>query len=121
MTSNKHVRTEIRDRILIVVLQSELGSLTDEGRDQEFDATIAEVANERVRHLLLDLTDASYFGSKVLEWMVSLWKRLREKEGHMALCNVSPSAREILAVAKFDTIWPIYDSREEALAGFPSE
>ena len=121
MTSTKHVVTEIVDGTLIVSLRSELGSLTDEGRDEEFDRTVAQVVdNPEVRNVLLDLTNASYFGSEVLEWMVVLWKRVKEKGGSMALCHVATSAREILTIARFDTIWPIHDNREDGLDSFNS-
>jgi anti-anti-sigma factor len=122
MTSGKHVRTEFLDGTLVVSLQSELGSLTDEGREREFDATVAEVADPKVQNVLMDLKSANYFGSKVLEWMVVLWKRVRDdKKGHMAMCHVSSTARDILGAARFDTIWPIYDSREDALESFRAD
>lgn len=121
MTPPKHVVTELIDGILVVSLRSELGSLTDEHQDDEFDETVQKVKDPQVRNVLMDLAAAGYFGSQVLEWMVVLWKRVREKGGHMAFCNVKPSAREILAVSRFDTIWPIHDTRDDALGSFDSE
>jgi anti-anti-sigma factor len=125
MTVAKHVSTELIDGTLVVALQAELGSLSDEGREAEFEATVVKIADPQVRNVLIDLESAPYFGSRVLEWMVKLWKRVKEKEGrnkgHMALCNVLPTAREILHVARFDTIWPIFDSRVDALDSFESE
>jgi hypothetical protein len=47
--------------------------------------------------------------------MAALWKRVRGGGGKMAVCNVSETGREILQVTKFDTLWPIGPSRQEAL------
>ena len=51
----------------------------------------------------------------MLELLVVLWKRVSARRGKIALCRVSEVGQEILRTAKFHTIWPIVDSREEAL------
>jgi len=33
----------------------------------------------------------------------------------MAFCNLSPHERDILAAVELDRLWPLCDSREEAL------
>ena len=35
--------------------------------------------------------------------------------GHIALCNASDVGREVLEIAKFDKVWPLVNSRAEAL------
>lgn len=120
MNSRRHVITELVDGTLVVFLQSELGSLTDENRDREFDETVEKVGQPEVRNVLMDLAKAPYFGSQVLEWMVMLWKRVRDKHGQMALCHVAPTAYDIIRVSRFNTIWPIHKTREEALESLNS-
>ena len=47
--------------------------------------------------------------------MHTIWKRVSTCQGKMAVCNVSEVEREVLQISKFDMLWPIFNSREEAL------
>jgi len=47
--------------------------------------------------------------------MSAVWGRVRSREGKMVVCNVSDMGVEIFQVAKFDTLWPICASLEEAM------
>jgi anti-anti-sigma regulatory factor len=55
------------------------------------------------------------FGEGVAGCFVRPWKRVRERGGHMALCNLSENAREILRFTKLDRLWAISASRAEAM------
>jgi anti-anti-sigma factor len=69
-----------------------------------------------IKRVVVDLGEVSYFGSIMLEALLQLWNGLQDVEGKLALCCVSDVGREILCLAKFDTLWPICSSRSEALA-----
>jgi anti-anti-sigma regulatory factor len=70
-----------------------------------------------VRDVVVDLANVPYFrsNSNLLQALVTIWKHLRANGKTMALCNVSPIGRDILNTAKFDTLWSICSSRNEAL------
>lgn len=108
--------TEVKNKTLIVTPLRDLGGFAGDELREEYDQVIDEARADGIDHLLLDLSLAGYFGSNVLEFMVVLWKRVREKGGNVAFCNVSTVAGEILKTARFHTIWPIYTDREQALA-----
>ena len=84
------------------------------GADQPADAVLA--VQRDVKHVIVDLGQIPYFGSTVLEWMVQMWKRAKAKGGKLATCQASPIGREVLAAARFDLLWGIFGTREEALA-----
>jgi len=44
-----------------------------------------------------------------------MWQQISERGGMMAICNVSEMEREVLHVTRFDTLWPVCGSREDAL------
>jgi hypothetical protein len=44
-----------------------------------------------------------------------LWRRVCERGGRMAFCNVSDHEREIMRVTRLDGLWPICPSRQEAI------
>lgn len=100
---------------LIIEPVRELGGFSEDEVRGEWDQLLEHLNQTGFKSVILDLGKLSYFGSTMLEMMVVLWKRLSAKHGKLAVCNVSAVGREILHVAKFDTIWPICKNRGEAL------
>ena len=71
--------------------------------------------------VVIDLTHVSYFGSVFLALLLRMWKVVVGKGGQMVLAGTSDNTKELLAVTALDTIWPIYDTREEAVRVLSSE
>jgi anti-anti-sigma factor len=92
-----------------------LGTLVEDAAREEWDALLAQIDDANAKHAVIDLGALDYFGSIMLELLVVLWKRVNANGGKLALCNVSLVGKEILATAKFDTLWPILEDRMEAL------
>lgn len=83
---------------------------------EALNATLAEMEKRGIHKLVLDLSSLPYFGSTMLEFMIYLWKRVRANQGQMVIYGPTVVGREILQAVKFDRLWPLTDSREEALA-----
>lgn len=71
--------------------------------------------------VIVDLSPVEFFGSVFLSLMVRLWKLVATKGGTMVLCGASERARELLRVTALDTLWAIYDTRQEAMEVLESE
>jgi hypothetical protein len=50
-----------------------------------------------------------------LALMIRCWKLALSQGGTMALCGVSNRTRELLRVTALDMVWPIYESKREAM------
>jgi anti-anti-sigma factor len=116
MMESKYVRTEQRGDALIVTPLFTFAAFAEPDLASEWSAVQAEVESPTVKHVIVDLGAIPYFGSTVLQWMVQMWKQAREKGGKLATCQASPIGREVLAIARFDQIWGLFTTREEALA-----
>jgi anti-anti-sigma factor len=83
----------------------------------EIDGLLQRLGDPATRDVVVDLTNVPYFrsNSNLLQALVAIWKRLRANGKTMALCNVSAIGLKILDAAKFNTLWPVYPSRSEAL------
>ena len=108
-----HVETE--NDTLIVTVRGNVGSLADAQITSEFDALLETVQESGARRIVVDLDDQPYIGSIILESLRRLWNLLQAENGKMALCGVSELGAEILQIARFDTLWPICNSRSEAV------
>ena len=67
------------------------------------------------KNVVMDFRKTDYYGSTALGFFVKLLKRVRERNGRMAFCNVSEHEKEILQITKLNQLWPICSSRIEAL------
>jgi anti-anti-sigma factor len=65
--------------------------------------------------IVFDLSGASNFGSMFLALLIRCWKLALSQGGTMALSGVTDRARELLRVTALDTVWPIYDTKREAI------
>ena len=71
--------------------------------------------------LVIDLGNVGSFGSPFLAMLIRCWKTVSERVGNMALSGVSADIRQLLKITRFDTLWPIYNSRREALDALNSD
>jgi anti-anti-sigma factor len=121
MMQPRFIQIERADGVFIATPLKELAKQSEEGVRSECDGLICELESEPAPVVLLDLSELDYFGSIVLELMVTIWKTVLAQNGRFALCGVSQVGWEILQTTRFDTLWTIYASREEALRNLPSQ
>lgn len=108
-------RTERLGDTLVVTPTCSVGSLAAEEVKPELRMLIAQLEDTSVLHAVVDLEHVAYFGTSMLEVMHAVWRRLRDRGGRLAVCNVSGVGREVLRISRFDTLWEVYDTRPEAM------
>jgi len=65
--------------------------------------------------IVFDLSQVDNFGSMFLALLIRCWKLALSQGGTMALSGVTERTRELLRVTALDTVWPIYESKREAM------
>lgn len=115
MSEPRYVRTEHAGEALVVSPLFTFATFAEQDLGSEWDAVQEQLEAPSVKHVVVDLGQIPYFGSTVLEWMVQMWKQVKAKGGRLAACNPSPIGREVLVTARFDRLWGVFDSRDEAL------
>jgi anti-anti-sigma factor len=75
-------------------------------------ATLQETPGATV---VVDLEPLSYFGSVVLEFLVTLWRPISKSQGRLIVVAPSVVGREVLGVARLDQVWSVVPSQAEAL------
>ena len=106
---------ETLEDTLVITLQSENIGFAELGMPHELDAAFELLHHPEIQHVLVDFSRIDYFSSSVLEALRTIWLALKEKHGGMALCSLSPAGREILHLSRFDTLWPMFPDRTDAL------
>lgn len=105
---------------LIVAPQGDVTTVEDEEVRAELKDLLRIIAEQKVTAVVVDLSHAPYFGSTLLGALIKLWRRLSHVKGRMVLCGISDFVEDLLRVTRLESIWPVYPSRDEALAAIES-
>jgi anti-sigma B factor antagonist len=65
--------------------------------------------------VVFDLSRVSFFGSVFLALLIRCWKLVTARGGSMVLSGLDDRSRELLRVTSLDMVWPIYQSKREAI------
>ncbi len=96
---------ELADRkILDEVNISEIG--------EQMNSLVAESDSPK---LVVDFANVAHMSSSALGMLITLHKRIRQKEGELRLCNIQPSIYEVFVITRLNEIFEISQSRQEAL------
>ncbi len=106
---------------LIIAPTGPISNLAGNEIQPEINELLTLLQEDRCRNIVIDMEKATFFGSVLLGAINSLWKQARNRQGRLVLCGLSDVGREVIHVAKFDMIWPIYASRQEALEALADE
>ena len=104
------------DHTIIVTPQRNLTEFDFAQIESEASEVLGRISKDGGPNVVVDFTKIDYTGSTALSFFTRLFKKTRCRGGEMAFCNVSPLEREVLEVTRLDTLWPICDSLDDALA-----
>jgi anti-sigma B factor antagonist len=65
--------------------------------------------------VVFDLSRVTFFGSVFLAVLIRCWKLAVSRGGSMVLSGVDERSRELLRITSLDMVWPIYQSKREAI------
>jgi len=102
--------------VTIIHLGPSYNSLDDEAMMEFGGALLAEATHADPPRLVVDLSQTEYIGSSFLELLVRAWKRIKARDGALALCEARPFCLEVLEHTRLNRLWPAYSTREEAVA-----
>jgi len=79
------------------------------------EIVMAPIREQEVPMVIFELSEVSYFGSVFLALLLRCHKLVKSRGGELVLCGASEMALELLRITALDTLWAIYDTKEEAL------
>jgi anti-anti-sigma factor len=79
-------------------------------------AAVAELARHpAIKHVIVDLGRANYFGSVILGGIVQLAQIVHARQGRSALCHASSDMQDVLRLMKLDQMWEFFPNLRSAL------
>jgi anti-sigma B factor antagonist len=108
------ITTQQKDGATIISVNGRVDTATAPVLEQAINKEI-ESGNRKV---LLNFAAVSYISSGGLRVLLATAKKLKNAGDKFGICNLSPEVLKILKLAGFTSIFSIYPSEGEALAGW---
>ena len=80
---------------------------------EQLNGLVAQADDPRI---VVDFNNVLHMSSSALGMLITLHKRVREKEGQLRFCNIQPSIYEVFVITRLNEIFHICQSRQEAVA-----
>jgi anti-sigma B factor antagonist len=109
------IQIERHGDIAIIIPASEVENMQWELIEQAADIVLSPLKQEPASGVIVDLSQVAYFGSVFLSLLLRCHKLIKQQGGEIVLCGASERAKELLRLTALDTLWAIYDRREQAL------
>lgn len=114
MESGKLLAVHTEGSTLIVAPTGPVSNLVGFEVQPEVAQLLALFQKEQCRDVLVDMEKVSFFGSVLLGALNTIFRQVRQRGGKLVICNLSGVGREVVHVARFDTLWVVCPTREEA-------
>lgn len=101
--------------VTVVELDKAYDALDTEGMQKLDTLLLDKVATAEPPQIVFDMSRTEYIGSRFIELLVRTWRQLRERDGQMALCGLSPFCKDVIHTTRLESVWALHDSRDEAV------
>jgi anti-sigma B factor antagonist len=112
-----HMQIQERDGIHVI----ELASRIDVSSSPELEKLCNSLIDDGKDKIVCDFSSTEYVSSMGLRVFLSTLKRTRKASGNVVLCCLKPGIVEIFDMTGLISLFPVFDSTEEALAFFHAE
>jgi anti-sigma B factor antagonist len=84
----------------------------------EFEAAVEQALEEGQVRLIIDGSGLTYISSAGLGVFMGFIEEIREQDGDIKICGLSPKVREVFALLGFEELFDIVGNRSEAESRF---
>ena len=113
--SQENFRFEWHGNAVVITPASNIEEMRWDLIEQAAEIVMQPLQDVPAPMIIFDLSDISYFGSVFLALLLRCHKFARSRGGEMVLCGTTEAATELLRITSLDTLWAIYDTREQAM------
>jgi len=113
--SDKFISAEVEGSTLILTMNQSVSAFANESFLEEIGGYADSFVEKGYQTLIVDFNQIPHFGSSVLEGLCSIWEEAKKQGARHGICNLSPVGLSIIQISRFDTLWEIFDTRQDAL------
>jgi len=90
----------------------------DTGTSPDAESHLKQVLDDGAQKVLVDFGKLDFISSAGLRVLLATAKRLETGGGQLRICGLNEVVYEIFEISGFSTILSVFDSEQDALAGF---
>jgi anti-anti-sigma factor len=113
--ANEYFQVKRHGDVAVIVPSPEVEQLPDSLVQPAADLVLAPLREDPPSHLIVDLEGVRYFGSAFITFLLRCHLLIKKRGSELVLAGVNPRIRELLRTTALDTLWALYESRQEAL------
>ena len=111
------IKEEKRGEVKIIGLRGRLDAETSPSVEKR----LMNLMDQGERRLVFDFSELTYISSAGLRVLIAVARNLQKTNGKVALAALSDYVHEIIKIAGFTSIFPIYPTCDEAVAHSQSD
>jgi serine/threonine-protein kinase RsbW len=93
----------------------------DSGQSSHLAAVLNAQLDSGHRWLIVNMGEVEFISSAGLKMLVSLWQRIRDQKGDLALAALKPRVREVIQLIGLDLVFTISETLDQAEAYFATK
>jgi anti-anti-sigma factor len=113
--ANEYFQVKRHGDVAVIVPSPEVEQLPDNLIQPAADMVLAPLKEDPPSNLIIDLAGVRYFGSAFITFLLRCHLLVRKTGSELVLAGVNPRIRELLRTTALDTLWALYDTRQEAM------
>lgn len=99
----------------VVIPSPEVEQLPESLMQEAASMLLTPLKEDPPSNLIVDLAGVRYFGSAFITLLLRLHLIAKQQGSELILSGVNSRIRELLRTTALDTIWALYETRQEAL------
>ena len=115
MEENQYFQLSWHGNVAVVVPSQSVETMSDPQIESAAELVLAPLRRRAPADVIIDLSEVSFFGTSFLSFLLRCHKIVRPQGSELVLAGCTDKVKELLHIMNFDTLWAIYDSRQEAL------
>ena len=113
--ANEYFQVKRHNDMAVIIPSPEVEQLPENLILPAAQMILAPLKDDPPSNLIIDLAGVQYFGSAFITFLLRCHLLTRQQGSELILAGVSSRIRELLKTTALDTLWALYDTRQEAL------
>jgi len=113
--ANEYFQVKRHGDIAVIIPSPEVEQLPENLILPAAQMILAPLKDDPPSNLIVDLEGVRYFGSAFITFLLRCHLLVRQRGSELVLAGLNDRIRELLKTTALDTLWALYDSRQEAL------
>lgn len=101
--------------LAVIVPSPEVEQLPENLIQTAASMILAPLKDDPPLNLIIDLSAVRYFGSAFIQFLLRCHLLVKQSGSELVLAGVNDRIRELLKTTALDTLWALYDTRQEAI------